>query len=218
VSGSHWTRWHEAYEDPASSLSQRLVLVQRRVLAAIDEVRDGPVRLISMCAGRGRDVIGVLEKHPRANDVSARLVELDPRLAADARRSAIHAELSGLQVIQGDASTTSAYEGAVPADVVLVCGVFGNISESDIEATVFELPRLTAPGATVVWTRHRRPPDLTPTIRRWFVEAGFQEVAFDTVDGSVMAVGTNRLVGAPARFRAARRMFTFVGDGTGARI
>ena len=218
VSGSHWEQWHGAYEDPTSSLNRRLALVQRRVRAGLDEAPDGPVRLISMCAGQGRDVIGVLSDHPRARDVRACLVELDPGLAVDARRSAFHAGLSGVMVIQGDGSTTSAYDGAVPADVVLVCGVFGNISESDVATTILELPRLAAPGATVVWTRHRRPPDLTPTIRRWFIEAGFEEVAFDTVDGSVMAVGTNRLVRAPAPFRAAQQMFTFVGDGSGTHI
>jgi hypothetical protein len=44
--------------------------------------------------------------------------------------------------------------------------------------TVLGMPTLCSPGATVVWTRHRREPDLTPTIREWFVEAGFIEEAF----------------------------------------
>ena len=33
----------------------------------------------------------------------------------------------------GDASTTSAYRGAVPADLVLACGIFGNVSDEDIQ-------------------------------------------------------------------------------------
>jgi hypothetical protein len=38
---------------------------------------------------------------------------------------------------------------------------------------------LCRPGATVIWTRGRRPPDLTPQVRAWFSENGFGEVAFD---------------------------------------
>ena len=34
-----------------------------------------------------------------------------------------------------------------------------------------------APGGHVVWTRHRRPPDLTPAIRADFAAAGFTELA-----------------------------------------
>ena len=74
--------------------------------------------------------------------------------------------------------STDAYEGAVPADLVLVCGVFGNVPPDSIENTVRRLPQLCAPGATVIWTRHRRKPDLTPRIRGWFRAASFVEVSF----------------------------------------
>ena len=40
--------------------------------------------------------------------------------------------LDQIDVVLGDASTTSAYEGMAPADVVLVCGVFANVSDDDI--------------------------------------------------------------------------------------
>jgi hypothetical protein len=33
--------------------------------------------VISLCAGQGRDLLGVLADHPRREDVRARLVELD---------------------------------------------------------------------------------------------------------------------------------------------
>ncbi len=36
--------------------------------------------------------------------------------------------LRGVEVIAADASMTDAYVGAVPADLVLLCGVIGNIS------------------------------------------------------------------------------------------
>ena len=36
--GSHWVRWHGAYEDPSSPLSERLRLVQKMVRGALDEI------------------------------------------------------------------------------------------------------------------------------------------------------------------------------------
>jgi hypothetical protein len=54
-----WHAWHDEYDDPASSLSRRLVVVRRQV-DAILRARPGPTRLVSMCAGDGRDVLPVL--------------------------------------------------------------------------------------------------------------------------------------------------------------
>lgn len=216
VERDHWVDWHDAYADPGSSLSRRLAVVQSRFRSALDDVEGEPIRVLSMCAGQGRDVIDVLADHARREDVVARLVELDPRLVADARARAAAAGLTTVEVVHDDASTTSAYEHAVPAQIILVCGVFGNISDRDVRTTVLELPRLCAPGATVIWTRHRREPDLTPAIRSWFSEAGYEEVAFDTEDGRSFGVGSHRLVGPISPYRRAVQMFSFVGDGTAA--
>jgi len=191
-------------------------VVQRRLAQALEQAAPGPIRIVSMCAGQGRDVIGVLAEHHRKDDVTARLVEFDADLVRVARAIAQDAGLAGLEIVQGDASLTSAYAGAVPAHVILVCGVFGNISEADIHGTILELPSLSAPAATVIWTRHRLAPDLTPTIRGWFNEGGFEEIAFDTEEGTNFGVGTHRLVDAPRPFRANLQMFTFMGDGAGA--
>lgn len=216
VAEQHWVRWHDKYDDPESSLSRRLVAVQRRLQNALDQAEEGPIRLISLCAGQGRDVMGVLTEHPRRDDVIARLVELDAELVAEARQKATSAGLRTVEIVVGDASNTTAYEGAVPADVVLICGVFGNIGDSDLRNTVGALPQLCAPGAVVIWTRHRRHPDLTPSIRSWFVDAGFEDVAFDTEEGVAFGVGTNRFVGQPRPLELNRRMFSFVGDGSDA--
>lgn len=101
--------------------------------------------------------------------------------------------------------------GIAPATIVLACGVFGNISDSDIETTVTALPTLCRAGATVIWTRHRRSPDLTPTIRHWFADAGFQEDAFEALAGTSVSIGVHRLVAQPRAFQPGRRLFTFVG-------
>jgi hypothetical protein len=167
-----WVEWHRDYDDPGSLLSRRLELVQGHLHAGLERAPAGDVRLISLCAGQGRDVIGVLTGHPRRDDVRARLVELDERNAALARQAAQAAELHGVEVLEADAGITDACAGAVPAQIVVACGIFGNITDSDIQATVAALPSLCAPGALVLWTRHRLPPDLTPAIRSWFGEAG----------------------------------------------
>jgi len=182
--------------------------VQRHIGAVLHAAAPGPIRVVSLCAGQGNDLIGALDGHPRAADVHARLVELDPR-NCDVARSAAPA---GVEVVCGDASDTSSYTGAVPAELVLANGVFGNISADDIVRTIGILRSLCAPGATVIWTRHRRPPDLIPDIRKWFVDAGFREVAFEGPAGFVFGVGVNRLEGDADPFQAGVTMFDFVGS------
>jgi hypothetical protein len=97
----------------------------------------------------------------------------------------------------------------VPADLVLACGVLGNISDRDARSTIDALPMLCASAATVIWTRHRRPPDLTPRIRSWLAEAGFDEVAFTPIAGGVASVGVHRFVGQTASLIPDQRWFRF---------
>jgi hypothetical protein len=103
-------------------------------------------------------------------------------------------------VRQADASQAASFADALPADVLMLCGIFGNVSDQDIERTIAVAPLLCAAGATVLWTRNRRAPDRTPWIRALFAAAGFDEVTFDPVHThGFMGVGVNRLrqAGAP---------------------
>jgi Putative methyltransferase len=202
--------WHRDYDEPGSLLSRRLELVQKHLRAELDHAPAGDIRLISLCAGQGRDVIGVLAGHPRRDDVRARLVELDERNVEVARQAARAAGLDGVELLQADAGITDACAGAVPAQIVVACGIFGNITDSDIQATVAALPSLCAPGALVLWTRHRMPPDLTSAIRFWFKEAGFREEAFDVSHDGFMSVGAHRLTGELTALMPGQRLFTFV--------
>jgi hypothetical protein len=212
----YWAHWHDAYEDPASPLSARLAVVQRRLSEALTAARPGPIRLVSLCAGQGRDVVGVLPGHPRRDDITAVLVELDPgnaRLAAD---RAAGASLANVTVRTADAGMAASYADALPADVLLLCGIFGNVSDDDIRRTVGAAPAMCAPGGTVIWTRHRRPPDLTPRLRDWFATAGFAELAFDAPgEGTLIGVGVHRLRDGARRTELAalvaseQRLFTF---------
>ena len=208
--GRDWKQWHERYENPESSLSRRLAVVQAFIARALDELAPGPVRAISMCAGEGRDLLGVLVDHPRRADVAARLVELDPELADRARAAAAEAGLGEVEVVTGDAGSVDAYRDAVPADLVLVCGVFGNITDDDIERTVRTLPQLCAPGAHVIWTRHREPPDVTPSIRQWFTDAGFRDLAFESAGAGGFGVGMARYDGPGLALVPGAPLFRFV--------
>jgi hypothetical protein len=210
VTTKDWVAWHAGYEDPSSSLSARLRLVRGHLSAALDAAPAGPVRLLSLCAGQGHDVLGVLPGHPRGPDVTAVLVENDPRNAALARQAAGQAGLTQVQVRQTDAALVAGYADALPADVLLLCGIFGNVTDADIQRTAQASPALCAAGATVIWTRHRRAPDLTPQIRAWFRASGFDEVAFDTPDTRTrIGVGVGRLAVPPPPGLPGGPLFTF---------
>lgn len=206
-----WQAWHTAYDDPTSRLSRRLAVVQRFLTQALDRRPAGPIRLLSLCAGEGRDVIGVLRDHPRRDDVQGMLVEADPVLAGRAGEAIAAAGLEGqLSVLCGDAGTTDTYAVAVPVDVLLLCGIFGNISDDDVDYTVRNASRLCEEDATVVWTRHPTPPDLTVWIRQWFAESGFIELGFEAPEDQHFGVGLHRLIAEPEAFASGLRLFRFV--------
>lgn len=208
---SDWTAWHAEYDDPDSRLSRRLAVVQRFLIQALDRRPPGPIRLLSLCAGEGRDVIDVLRTHDRRDDVQGVLVEADPSLADRAGAAIVEAGLEGqLSVILGDAGTTDTYAIAVPTDVLLLCGIFGNIADDDVDYTVRNASRLCAEDAIVIWTRHPTPPDLTVWIRQWFAESGFLEVGFEAPEEWNFGVGCHRLIAEPEAFAAGVRLFRFV--------
>jgi len=209
TSNDFWIRWHQQYDNPQSPRSRRLAAVQHQLCHALDEAAPGQIRLISMCAGQGRDVLGVLPDHPRVEDVLACLVELGPDLADDARSAASRLGLDNVEVIEADASWTSVYANYVPANIILCCGVSGSISGDDMVRTVRELPHLAASGANVIWTMEGRPPDRRPWMRQIFRDAGFEEVGYETAEGALFGVGNARWPSAPLPFRPDVQMFIF---------
>jgi hypothetical protein len=208
VAERDWYAWHAPYDNPDSGLSRRLSWVQERVRAALDAAPPGPLRAISLCAGQGADLIVPLSRHPRRGDVTARLVELDPRNAAVARRLAAEAGLDRVEVVLGDAALTGQYADLVPARLVLVCGVFGNISNADIEATVGYCTQLCATGGTVIWTRGRWEPDLVPQVCAWFEERGFER-EWLSAPGGLQCCGAHRFTASPAPLEPDAVMFRF---------
>ena len=205
-----WYTWHHDYDEPGTALARRLAAVQDQIRAALDAAPPGPLHAVSLCAGQGRDLIGALAGHPRRDDVSARLVELDPRNAAAARDAAEATGLPQVEVVTGDAALTDHYAGMVPAYLVLACGVFGNMTDDDVRRTVGYCTQLCAHGGTVVWTRGRWEPDLVPQICEWFAGRGFEPLwVSDPAQG--WGAGAHRFTGTPVPLERGARMFTFTG-------
>jgi hypothetical protein len=106
---------------------------------------------------------------PARRDVRATLIELDDHNVRAARERVAAAGLPKVEVIEGDACTTDIYQGHVPAQIVLVCGLFGNLSDADIRRTIRHLPMLCTERASVLWTRGGY---LAEQIRSWFLATG----------------------------------------------
>ena len=177
--------------------------------------RQGPIRVVSLCAGQGRDVIDVVATHPRGRSVSALLVELDPA----PRRLRPRPCGGGRGRRAGPRSSR-----ATPRSAALVRGRRARRPGPGVRglrqhqcgrhhAHHRGAPGVLPAGVQVIWTRHRRPPDATPAIRADFAAAGFTEVAFEAPDGYVLSVGRHRLDGPPAHLRPGAKLFDFVGDG-----
>jgi hypothetical protein len=209
MTDTDWYQWHARYADPGSPLSRRLRLVQHHIATWLDTWPDESRTVVSACAGQGHDLLDVLAARPDADRIRARLIEYDPRNVRAARGRADAAGLRAVSVVCADAGDLASYRGAVPADLVLLTGVLGNLSDADVQATIAALPRLCAAGATVIWTRTRRAPDLTPAIRAWLAEAQFAEDAFEAPDDVLFSVGVHRFTGPPQSLDDGR-IFRFI--------
>jgi hypothetical protein len=174
-----WTAWHDRYDDPTSTQARRLLVVRRRVAECLDALGDGARHVLSLCAGDGRDLIPELAARP-GRGVGVTLVESNPELARRACATARVAGLDRVDVRAGDAALAASFADVLPVDLLLLCGIFGNVPESDIRRTVAAVPSLLRPGGLVIWTRGLGDgPDIRPSVRRWFTESGLCEVAYD---------------------------------------
>jgi hypothetical protein len=213
-----WLRWHQDYDSPNSSLARRLKVVQRdlgRALAEAPAARDGTRRLISICAGDGRDVLPVLVEYDIGHNVRASLVELDPALSQRARAAAAAMGLHLVEVITADAGASDTYLDAEPANVVMACGVFGNITVDDVQRTIATLPALLVPGGIVIWTRGRDDDGHDPSlqVRTYFTDHGFTELSFTSPADARFRVGMHQLTAHPAdapSLKPGTRLFTFI--------
>ncbi|HJQ80987.1 MAG TPA: class I SAM-dependent methyltransferase [Lacipirellulaceae bacterium] len=153
VSSRSWAGWPaEAYAQ--MQYQQRLLAVQEHLRGILKDSPAGPLRLISVCAGDGRDVIGTVRAHERRGDVSAWLVELDRQsVAAGIQEASIAGLECAVNFINADATEYGTYLGVAPADIVLACGVWGHVPAHERESLARALAALCKPRGTVTWTR-----------------------------------------------------------------
>lgn len=205
-----WLAWHEAYDDPSSSLARRLEVVRRRLGAVLDVAAGERLQLLSLCAGDGRDVIPVLVARATSSPVSALLIEGDEELS----RRAVEAASSGLETVEvrcADAGDPASFNDVLPVDVLLLCGIFGNIEHGRVKDVIDVVPHLLAEGGYVIWTRGVSVPDRRPEVRSWFRGAGLAEVSFDGAP-ETFGVGVNQLLSgvSDTERQLPRRLFSFV--------
>ena len=108
-----WVGWHARYDDPDSTQSRRLVVVRRRVGEALDALGT-QARVLSLCAGDGRDLLPELAARPRlAPDVL--IVERDETLAGQARSAAAALGVDRVVVRAADAPGLLASPACCPS-------------------------------------------------------------------------------------------------------
>jgi SAM-dependent methyltransferase len=206
-----WHTWHDEYDEPGSELGDRLRTVRGHVADAVTAAPPGPVTIVSICGGQGRDLAGALAGHPRHDDVAGRLVELDADNTSVASQALAATGLGAIEVVTGDASVSDAYAGLAPADLVVISGLFGHIDDDDHERLVGFLPQILKPGGRVVWTFTRLQPERVDPLRRRYADAGLEELAFDLLEGDryLFTVGVNVNANEPRDFEAGVKLFDF---------
>ena len=207
-----WFEWHKGYRR-SPALNARLSLVRLQIANCLDACPTGEIRVVSVCAGDGRDLLGVLIDHPRTQDVKARLVELDRRLVECGRAAAQEAGLSEqIEFVNGDATMSSAYEGIAPVDLVIVCGVFGHVREAETPRLVQTLSCLCKSGGSVVWTRRLNDSESTrhaAAIQTLLRESAFEEVCFEVTPQGKSGVSTHRYLGEALALPNNQQLFEF---------
>ena len=205
-----WGGWPEqAYQRDA--YQQRLSAVQEHLAECLDTAPPGPVHIISICAGDGRDVIGVLESHPRRDDVSAWLVESNEQSVDFGIRRAQSAGLERtVNFVNEDATDYVTYRNMAPADIVLVCGVWGHVPTPERKPLVRAIASLCKPNGVVIWTRGvSKGLAQLREIQSHFVGPSWEEVRLHLTPDKWWGVASHRYYGPPVERPESGRIFNF---------
>jgi SAM-dependent methyltransferase len=205
-----WSDWpQEVYQ--RQTYQQRLLKVQEHFAECLDNAPPGPVRVLSICAGDGRDVIGVLSSHPRQTDVTAWLVESNRQSIAIGTRQAASAGLATtVNFVSGDATLYETYKDIAPADIILVCGVWGHVAPDQRALLVASIASLCKPDGVVIWTRGLWPNmSGLQEIQSHFAGADWDKVRVTNTPDQKWAVATYGYTGPPHQLPTSGRLFRF---------
>jgi hypothetical protein len=205
-----WSDWPgKAYT--RAGYQQRLAAVERHLDESLLLAPVGPVLIASMCAGDGRDVVGVVQSHPRRSDVIAWLVELNGNSVA---AGVAHARRAGLErtvnFLHADATSFATYGNIAPADILLVCGVWGHVPLEERASLVRACGTLCTPGGVVIWTRGvRRGTARFEAIRELFAGPAWEEIRATITPDAKWAVATHRYLGPASAPPTSGQIFHF---------
>lgn len=208
--GDVWGHWpSKAYQE--KKFQFRLAGVQQHLAEAITSCPNAAVRVTSLCAGDGRDVIGTLATHPRCGNVRATLFELNPISIANGRAQI---EATGLthvvKFVAGDATRYDSYRKVGRADILLVCGVWGHVPPHERDEMMRAIRGLVQPGGIVIWTRGAaKGAARLEEIKTLFDPPDWKEVRFDITPDGKFAVASYRLVGPGVELPPTGAIFNF---------
>ena len=189
-----WKGWHAIYDRP-SGANSRLLAVQNAVSECLTLLPAGPVKLLSIFAGDGRDIIPVVAESVRRNEVNCQFIEINEALVrAGRQRAEEHGMSDKMQFKCADATSAQSYTGSVPVDCVLASGVFGNLLPEDVLRCIKALTGMLKTGGFLVWTRSRC--------------AGSGELGIARIQAALQDQGfVERISGGPAKFLVASHQF-----------
>jgi hypothetical protein len=195
-------------------------LVRKHLSKCLDRSAPGEVRVISVCAGDGRDILNTLADHERLADARVRLVELDPNLVADGKNACRNLKLaSHVEFVNGDATDPGSYRAVAPASIVVMCGMLGLVELGELPNVVRAMQALCANGGHVVWTRRldwRDGVRHTKVLQDLMANAGFRRATLSVTSFGALfsktprpsfAVATYRYDGEPVALPASGPLF-----------
>jgi hypothetical protein len=83
------------------------------------------------------------------------------------------------------------------------------VSDDDIRQTIRAIPAMCDLDASVIWTRHRRQPDLTPLIAKRFIEVGCLSKSFVSPGVDSFSVGREMTTRHDPNHQIPSPLFTF---------
>ncbi len=205
-----WIAWHDGYRTN-DELKARLSLVRTLIAHSLSGAPAGEIALLSLCCGDARDILGSLPTHPRRTDVQGWLLDINPTLIDTAKQAIIrHGLASSVSAIIADATMASSYTGVLPANVIILCGVLGNVERDEISRLIRNLRTLCASSAFVIWTRHTRGgPHQVERIQKEFASNQFSSVKLLTTPQEHFNIGLNCYAGPTNGLHQDKRLFSF---------